>query len=54
MKNFYLIVLITFHECKECLFDLIHNIKKFNTEKIAIFVSNGTEYDFQEIDTLFL
>lgn len=52
MRKYDLIILITFHECKECLLDLIENIKKFNKQKIAIFVSDGTEYEIPEMESI--
>lgn len=48
-KTYKIIFLITCHESKECLIDLIKNVKKYNKD-IAIIVSNGkTEIDFSDL-----
>jgi hypothetical protein len=49
--NYDLVVLITFHENKECLLDLILNIKKFNKENVAIIISNGSTENLDDIKT---
>lgn len=49
--NYDLIVLICFHENKECLLDQILNIKKFNGKNVAIIVSNGSNENLDDIKT---
>lgn len=51
-SEYKILFLITFHESKECLQDMIANIKKFNSKyPVGIIVSNGTDIDISDIET---